>query len=243
MQLRIFRHHNPAQTYRPLLDSFYCGERYFGCSCMDVIIKVRKRFLKGDMILMPNVKHFLGVIVAYGLSALVTLLAMPACMEAQTASQTMQANISPLGLLYNFSNSVALSKAGTVFNTFTGSLTFNYRARTTKSTGAGSITVKATADFSPAGGPSIGTPPTTGDKLTYTCSSASLGTPCSGTQTVSLTTAATVLTIPATSCTGGGGTCSGSDPNTGTVNFLLTNDPKYKTGSYSATLTFTISAS
>jgi hypothetical protein len=145
-------------------------------------------------------------------------------------------------LLYNFSNTVTLTKTGTVFNTFTGSLTFNYRARTTQSSGTGNITVKATSDFSPAGGPSIGTPPTASDKLTFTCASASLGTPCSGTQTVSLATAATVLTIPATSCTGGGGACSSTDPNTETVNFSLTNDPKYKTGSYSATLTFTISA-
>jgi hypothetical protein len=192
---------------------------------------------------MWNVKDCLQSVVALSLSALVLLLVLPAGMEAQTASQTLQANISPLGLLYNFSNSVTLAKTGTVFNTFTGSLTFNYRARTTQSTGTGNITVKATADFSPAGGPSIGTPPTAGDALTYTCSSASLGTPCSGTQTVSLATAATVLTIPPTSCTGGGGACSSTDPNTETLNFFLTNDPKYKTGSYSATLTFTISAS
>jgi hypothetical protein len=51
-----------------------------------------------------------------------------------------------------------------------------------------------------------------------------------------------VTAIPAAACTGGGAPCSTVTPNTVTVNFSLTDDAKYQTGSYSATLIFTISA-
>jgi hypothetical protein len=173
------------------------------------------------------------------------LLLAPIRLEAATltTTQTLQAVISPQGGLFSFPNSVTLAKTGTTFNNFTGSLAVSYRARTTQSTGAGTITVRATADFAPAHGPSIASPPSVGDALKYTCSGASLGTNCSGTQTVSTTASTNVVTLSASECTGGGGSCSSTDPNTVTVSFTLTNDPKYKTGSYSATLTITISAS
>jgi hypothetical protein len=161
-----------------------------------------------------------------------------------TTTQTLKAVISPLGGLFSLPLSpVTLAKTGTAFNNYTGSLAINYRERTTQSTGGGTITVQATADFTPANGPSIASPPSTGDKLTYTCSGATLGTNCSGTQTVSTTAATNVVTFSASECTGGGGSCSTASTNSVTVNFTLTNDPKYKTGSYSATLTVTISAS
>ena len=181
------------------------------------------------------------------LVALVALLLAPIRLEAATltTTQALSAVISPLGNLFSFPNSVTLAKTGTAFSNFTGTLSVQYRERTTQSTGAGTITVEATADFTPANGPSIHTPPSTGDALTYTCSGATLGTNCSGTQTVSTTAATNVVTFSASECTGGGGSCSSTSPNTVTVNFTLTDDPKYKTvtGSYSATLTFTISAS
>jgi len=173
---------------------------------------------------------------------LLAILSLPALADAQTTTQTLSAVIVAEGGLFSFPNSVTLTKTGTVFNAYTGSITINYRARTTSS-GGGNITVKATADFSPGGGPSITTPPTAGDAVTYTCSGATLGSNCSGTITVSTTTSTNVVTgIPGSSCTGGGSPCSSADPNSVTLNFSLTNDPKYKTGSYAATLTFTISA-
>jgi hypothetical protein len=173
-----------------------------------------------------------------------TLLLAPIRLEAQTLmTQTLQAVISPLGGLFSFPNSVTLTKTGTAFRNFTGSLAIQYRARTTQSSGGGTITVQATSDFTPAHGPSIASPPSVGDALRYTCSGATLGTNCSGTQTVSTTASTNVVTFSASECTGGGGSCSSTDPDTVTVSFTLTNDPKYKTGTYSATLTFTISAS
>jgi len=179
------------------------------------------------------------------LVAVVALLLAPIRLEAATltTTQTLKAVISPLGGLFSFPNSVTLTKTGTAFNNFTGSLSIQYRERTTQSTGGGTITVKATADFTPANGPSIASPPHAGDALTYTCSAATLGTNCSGPLTVSTAASTNVVTFSASECTGGGGSCSTANPNTVTVNFTLTDDPKYKTGSYSATLTFTISAS
>jgi hypothetical protein len=183
------------------------------------------------------------------LSLLAVLLAfgsVPMSTYAQTTlgTQTLTLIAQPDGLLYGFPNSVTLSKAGTLFNSYTGAVTIQYRARTTAATGTGSITVKATTDFVCAsGGPCITTPPTAGDALTYICTGATLGSNCAGTQTVSTGVGTNVVTaIPAAACTGGGSPCSTADPNTVNLNFSLTDDPKYKTGSYSATLTFTISA-
>jgi len=184
------------------------------------------------------IKRFVSLV------AWAALLLAPMRLQAATltTTQTLQAVISPLGGLFSFPNSVTLTKTGTTFTKFTGSLTIQYDARTTQSTGGGSITVKATADFTPTGGPSIATPPSTGDALQYTCSGPTLGTSCSGTQTVSTSAATNVVTLSASECTGGGGSCSSTSPNTVTLSFTLTDDPQYKTGSYSATLTFTISA-
>ena len=182
--------------------------------------------------------------IAGALSALAVLLA-PVRLKAQTTlgAQTLNLTLNPAGLLYGFPSSVTLSKAGTIFSSYTGSLTIQYKVRTSSS-GTGSVTVQATTDFPCAsGGPCIATPPSAGDALTYTCSGATLGSNCSATQTVSTSTATSVVaSIPTLSCTGGGSPCSSANPNTVTVNFTLTDDPKYKTGTYTATLTFTISA-
>ena len=195
---------------------------------------------KGHTIATRNGKDFTHWVVASALCGLAMLLAT-ACSYAQV--QTLTLDLLPAGLLYNVPASVTLTHAGTVFNAFTGTVTLSYRARTTAATGSGSITAKATTDFPCAsGGPCILTPPTAGDALTYTCTGATLGTNCSGTQTVSTTAATNVVTIPAGACTGAGAPCNNASPNTISVNFKLTDDPKYKTGTYTATLTWTISA-
>lgn len=151
-----------------------------------------------------------------------------------TVSNGLSANIEAVGDL-SVSSSVSLTHAGTIFNVFTGSDTVQYKARTT-SAGGGTITLKATTDFA-AGGPSA----SRGD-LSYTCGAAGLGTPCSSPTTVKTTGATTVVTLPTSACTGGGGSCSSSNPNTVAVNFSLVDDPSDKTGAYTATIQFTISA-
>ncbi len=189
-------------------------------------------------------RHIFQRALVYGLGGLLLALA-PMSSNAQTTlgTQTLGLNLQPAGLLYSVPASVSLAHTGTTFSAFAGAVTLDYRARTTASTGSGTITVKATTDFTcSSGGPCIGTPPSTGDALTYTCSGATLGTVCSGTQTVSTKTATTVITIPAGVCTGAGSPCGNAATNSVSISFKLTDDPKYKTGSYSATLTWTISA-
>jgi hypothetical protein len=93
------------------------------------------------------------------------------------------------------------------------------------------------SDFSPSGGPTAAS-----GALTYLCGGANLGTACSGTQTASTTTQTPVLSVPASACTGGGGACSSQNPNSVSLTFTLIDSPVYSTGTYSANITFTISA-
>ena len=173
----------------------------------------------------------------------VSLLLLPIpCLSQNTMTQTLNATIVPLGGLFMQSTPLALTRTST-FAGFIGTMTLSYRARTRQGSGQGTITVKATSDFMPTGGPSIASPPSTADKFTYTCSGATLGVACSGIQTVSTTASTTVVSLGASACTGGGAPCSTANPNSANVTFILTDDSKYKTGSYSATLTWTISAS
>jgi hypothetical protein len=192
--------------------------------------------------LFPNLCARLGKWIA----ALVTIGLVAINVHAQTTlgTQTLNLNAEAAGLLYGFPGSLTLSKSGSLFNSYTGSLTIQYRVRTTASVGTGSITAKASTDFTCASkGPCIATPPSTGDALSYTCTGATIGSNCSGTLDISTTAATNIVTaIPAASCTGGGSPCSTANPNTVVVNFSLTDDAKYQTGSYSATLILTISA-
>lgn len=175
----------------------------------------------------------------FGLVFLVLPISSPA---QNTVTQTLNATVVPLGGLFMQSAPLALTRASS-FGGFTGTITLSYRARTRQGTGQGSITVKASTDFMPPGGPSIASPPSPGDKFTYTCGGATLGVACSGVQTVSTTTSTSVVSLGASACTGGGAPCSTASPNSANVTFILPDDSKYKTGSYSATLTWTISAS
>ncbi len=127
-----------------------------------------------------------------------------------------------------------LTSAST-FGDYTGTTNLTYKVRTTQSTGAGNITLKVTSDFSPAGGPSVATPPNAGDALAYTCTSSNPGTACSGSQTSSTSSPTPVVSF-------GAGANSAIGGNSASVAWDLTNDPAYKTGSYSATVTFTVSA-
>src|SRR5215470_20202852 len=134
---------------------------------------------------------------------LVTASVAHAQLGTSTGTTTVNVTVAAEAALNITNGTTNLTSTGTNFSNYTGSTSLTYFIRTTQSTGAGSLTLKVTADFSPSGGPSVGTPPTAGDALSYTCNVAA---------------------------------------NAATVSWTLTNDPKYKTGSYSATVTFTISA-
>ena len=108
-----------------------------------------------------------------------------------------------------------------------------YFIRTSKTSGTGTIALKVTTDFSPAGGPSVGTPPSGGDALSYVSTVSLPGTKADGTAS---TTAAT------NTATFGADAHSAKAGNSASVDWTLTNDPVYATNAYTATVTWTISA-
>lgn len=155
--------------------------------------------------------------------------------QSNTGTTTVQVTVGAEASL-TVASPTALTAVGTVFNNYTGSTVVTYFVRTTQSTGSGTITLKVTTDFSPANGPSVTTPPTAGDALKYTCTATGPATACTGSQTASTSSTTSVATFGADAHTT---TAGGS---TATTSWTLTNDPVYKTGTYSATVTYTISA-
>jgi hypothetical protein len=133
------------------------------------------------------------------------------------------------------STPTTLTSVGTNFSTYTGTTNLTYFIRTKPTTGTGSIVLQVTTDFAPTGGPSVTTPPTTGDALTYNCTVSAPGTACTGPLTAKTSATTTVGTFGADAHS----TFAG---NSASVAWSLTNDPVYKVGTYSATVTFTISA-
>lgn len=166
--------------------------------------------------------------------ASVMLAASPLSADIRTASQTANVTILPLGVL-TVNSTLSLVRSGGPFSPYTATLPISYRARTTP-TGSGTITVQASGDFSPAGGPSIAA-----GALTYICTTDGYAAPCTGIQTVSSSSQRPVIHLNGGACTGGGSGCSANDPAGAAATFLLTNDPSTPTGIYSVTLVFTLS--
>jgi hypothetical protein len=164
------------------------------------------------------------------------LLPFPLCAQfAGSGTTTVSVSVGPEASIQVDTATTTLTAPGTVFNNYTGTTALTYKIRTTQSTGTGNIQLEVTADFAPAGGPSVASPPTAGDTLTYTCTASAPATACSGSQTSSTTAATSVATF-------GAGASSAVAGNSASTSWILVNDPKYHTGSYSATVTYTISA-
>src|ERR1035441_7577730 len=87
------------------------------------------------------------------------------------------------------------SVVGAFAGNFTGTTALTYKVRTSKAGGSGTITAKVTTEFSPAGGPNVGTSGTSGDTLAYTCTVAASGTGCTGSQTASLAASTPLATF------------------------------------------------
>ena len=166
---------------------------------------------------------------------LLGLVPVPAVCATAVATQSLNATVNPAWAM-SVQASAGLTHGQQAFQPYQANVPLNYQVRTTP-TGGGKITLQVTNDFAPAGGPSV-----SNGVLTYTCGSATLGSPCSGTQTASTAAQTLVVNLPSSACTGGGGACTAQDPNSVTLTFSLTDDPVYATGSYSAHITFTISA-
>lgn len=166
--------------------------------------------------------------------ALVAARALLAAQFAPSGTTTVTVSVGAEASLRIDTSTTTLTTAGG-FGPYTGTTNLTYKIRTTQTGGSGTITARVTSDFSPAGGPSVGSPPSPGDTLAYTCSITSPATSCSGTQTASTSAETSVASFGADASSDAAG-------NAGSVSWSLTNDPTYKTGSYTATVTFTIAA-
>ena len=153
--------------------------------------------------------------------------------DIQSTTQTISVDVSANGKL-SLPPTVNLQSADARFGgNLSGTLTVSYWARTSGA-GGGSVTVQAGSEFSPAGGPAV-------SSVTYLCGGATLGTGCSGNQTLSISTQTPLVSLPGNACTGGRSACSTQEPNTVVLNLSAPDLPRYKTGTYSASITFTIS--
>lgn len=153
-----------------------------------------------------------------------------------TGTTTLSVNVGAEAAIQINTATTNLTTGSAIFGSaYSGTTNFAYKMRTTKVGGSGNITLQVTTDFGPAGGPSVATPPTAGDALTYTCTSAASGTPCVGSLTASTSAATNVVGFGADAKSTGAG-------DAGTVVWSLTDDPAYSTGAYTATVTFSISA-
>ena len=118
-----------------------------------------------------------------------------------------------------------MTTSGGKFGAYSGTTNFSFKIRTTESTGSGHITVQVT-DFA-TGGPAIA-------DLTFNCTSAS-GTGCTASTAASSASAVTVVTF-------GAGAHSADAGDAGSVAWNLVNRTDVKTGNYTSTATFNISA-
>ena len=154
---------------------------------------------------------------------------------AATGTTSVSVTVAAEASLQVNTATTTLTSSG-IFGGYTGTTSLTYKIRTTQSTGSGNITLRVTSDFTPSAvGPSVGSPLNAGDTLTYTCTVSSPGTACSSAQTSSTSSSTTVGTF-------GAGANSTAAGNSASVSWILVDDPAYKTGSYTATVTFTVSA-
>ena len=151
---------------------------------------------------------------------------------ASTGTTTLSITVAAAAAIQIDTATTNLTTAGSTFaSAYTGTTNFTYKVRTGKTSGSGTITLQVTSDFAPAGGPSLGA----GDLLTYTCTTASSGTACSGSQTAATGSATSVVTFAADAHSATAG-------DAGSTAWSLPNNPRYQTGGYTATVTYTISA-
>jgi hypothetical protein len=147
--------------------------------------------------------------------------------QSATGTTTLSVSVGPEASLVIDTATTNLTTTGTVFADYTGTTNFTYKVRTTQGSGTASITVLLT-EFAGSGGPTVA-------NLTY------LSTPISPATGVTSTAASKASATTVASFTADmHSATSGTSGNT--VSWTLANDPAYKTGTYSATATFSISA-
>ncbi len=113
------------------------------------------------------------------LSTAVAFISQVSGQFAATGTTTVSVTIGAEASLQVNTLTTTLTSAG-IFANYTGTTSLTYKIRTTQTTGSGTLTLRVTTDFAPTQGPSVTTPPTGGDILSYTCTVAAPGTACSG---------------------------------------------------------------
>ena len=159
------------------------------------------------------------------ISIATTALAIsPAALAQNTSALNMI--VGPEATFASAFSATAMTAADSRFGGFGGTTAFTYKIRTSQSGGTGSITVQV-SPFD-TGGPSVG-------DLAYTCTAPSSGTPCSSSMAASTSVATTVVSFGADAHSADAG-------DAGSAIWALVDRTGVKTGSYSSTATFTISA-
>ena len=158
---------------------------------------------------------------------------------ATDTSHSLTVNTSAAGKLHVVQTTATFIRGAALFSAYSTTVTLQYYARTLS---GGQITIQATSDFASCGSPATA-PSVACNAVQYTCGSASFGTACVSTQTLSTASSTPVITLPNSSgCTNGGSPCGAANPYSVPLSFTLSNDPNYQTGTYTAVVTFTISA-
>jgi hypothetical protein len=145
---------------------------------------------------------------------------------AQTGTSTLGVTVGPEANFASAFSASTLTAADTKFGGFGGTTSLTYKIRTSQSSGTGSITVGVTT-FG-ANGPAVA-------DLAYTCTAPSSGTPCSASTPASATLATSVVSFGADAHSADAG-------DIGSAVWTLADRTNVKTGAYSSTATFTISA-
>jgi hypothetical protein len=158
----------------------------------------------------------------------VLLLAASTALAATTTG-TLSVTVGP-EMSVSVTATTTLTEGGAPFTPYTGTTTVTYSARTTKTGGDGNITLEVTTDF----GATPKAPSAAANNLTYTCTGAGPGTPCATAQTAS-----TTATTPVLSTIGADGHANAA---TVALAWSLANNVAYQTGTYTATVTYTYSA-
>ena len=124
---------------------------------------------------------------------------------------------------------------GGPFSAFIATTNLTYFIRTSQAGGSGNIQVKVATDYTPAGGPSAAAA-----NLKYACTASNPGNNGTATGCTGAVTASTTAQTPVTSF--GPDARSSLAGNSVSIQWSLKDDPSYKASSYTATVTFTISA-
>ncbi len=156
--------------------------------------------------------------------AATTLAIAPVAFGADTSS--LDVTVGPEATFSASFSATSLTAADTKFGGYSGTTNFSYKIRTTVLGGTGSIAVQVTT-FG-AGGPAVA-------DLAYTCTAPSSGTPCASSTAASTSVATSVVAF-------GTDNHSADVGDSGTAAWTLLDKPQIKTGNYSSTATFTISA-